>query len=161
MKHRLGPGERKLAYCPSSRSVGGGLLPLPSAVPAEGYSPACGKHKGGVPPSVVTEAGEERLIPQWMFDPNAFQPSPVELPLIGLEALRHLLRVFSSSPLRPLRSGQEGKYDDAITAVSAASEPQRAASRQGTQRSEEPLASLLIAVARAKKPQPRGRDGHE
>ncbi len=88
---------------------------------------------------VVTEAGEERLIPQWMFDPNAFQPSPVELPLIGLEALRHLLRVFSSSPLRPLRSGQEGKYDDAITAVSAASEPQRAASRQGTQRSEEPF----------------------
>jgi hypothetical protein len=88
---------------------------------------------------LITEAGEERLIPRWMFDPDAFHPSPVELPLIGLEALRHLLRVFSSSPLHPSRSGQEGKHDDAITAVSAASKPQRAAAQQRAQRSEDPF----------------------
>src|SRR5262249_52344243 len=31
-----------------------------------------------------------------MSDPNAFQPSSVEQPLIGLDALRHLLRVIFS-----------------------------------------------------------------
>jgi hypothetical protein len=86
-----------------------------------------------------TEAGEERLIPRWMFDPDAFQASPVQLPLIGLEALRHLLRIFSSSPLRPSGSWQEGKHDDAVTAVSATIEPQRTASRHGAQRSEKPF----------------------
>ena len=43
---------------------------------------------------MITEAGEERLIPRSMFDPDAFQHSPVELPLISIDALRHLLRVF-------------------------------------------------------------------
>jgi hypothetical protein len=87
----------------------------------------------------ITDAGEERLIPRWMFDPEAFQPTPADLPLISLDALRHLLRVFSSSAFRPSREGQEGRHDDPIAAVSAASSPQRAASQQGAQRSEKPF----------------------
>ena len=87
---------------------------------------------------VITEAGEERLIPRWMFDPNAFQLSPAELPLISLDALRHLLRVVSSSPLHASRRDQEGRRDDSIAPVSTASEPQRASSEQGAQRSERP-----------------------
>jgi hypothetical protein len=41
-----------------------------------------------------------------MFDPNAFQPSPVELPLIGLEALRSPSRLlFFASPSVMERAG--------------------------------------------------------
>ena len=87
---------------------------------------------------VITEAGEERLIPRWMFDPGAFQPTSVEHPLIGLDALRHLLRVVFSSPLHQSRRDQKGRRDDPIAPVSATSEPQRAASQQGVQRSERP-----------------------
>ena len=87
---------------------------------------------------VITETGEERLIPRWMSDPNAFQPSSVEQPLIGLDALRHLLRVVFSSPLHLSRRDQKGRRDDPIAPVSAASEPQRATSQQGVQRSERP-----------------------
>jgi hypothetical protein len=87
---------------------------------------------------VITEAGEERLIPRWMSDPNAFQPSSVEQPLIGLDALRDLLRVVFSSPLHQSRRDQEGRRDDPIAPVSAASEPQRATFQQGVQRSERP-----------------------
>jgi len=88
---------------------------------------------------LITDAGEERLIPRWMFDPDAFQPTPAGLPLISLDALRHLLRVFSSSAFRPSRKGQEGRHDDPIAAVSAASGPQWAASQQGARRSERPF----------------------
>ena len=88
---------------------------------------------------MITDAGEERLIPQWMFDSDAFQPAPVELPLISLDALRHLLRVFSSSAFGPLREGQEGRHDDPIAAVSAACKPKGAAPEQGARRSEKPF----------------------
>src|SRR5215469_3496538 len=97
---------------------------------------------------VITEAGEERLIPRWMFDPGAFQPTSVEQPLIGLDALRHLVRVVFSSPLHQSRRDQKGRRDDPIAPVSATSEPQRAASQQCSE-AKDLVAILLIAVMEA------------
>ena len=49
---------------------------------------------------MIAEGGEERLVPHWMFEPHAFDPSPVALPLVSLDALRDLLRIVFSSGLR-------------------------------------------------------------
>jgi len=43
-----------------------------------------------------------------MFDAHAFNPSPVDQPLIGLDALRHLLHVVFSSALYRSGRDQEG-----------------------------------------------------
>jgi hypothetical protein len=84
-----------------------------------------------------------------MSDPNAFQSSSVEQPLIGLDALRHLLRVVFSSPLHQSRRDQEERRDDPPPASPSAPLPSKA--------------SLLIAVivANSKKRQPRGIGSHE
>jgi hypothetical protein len=102
---------------------------------------------------VITEAGEERLIPRWMFDPSAFQPSSVEQPLIGLDALRHLLRVVFSSPLVMIQL-----HLFPPPASPSAPLPSKACSE-----AKDLVASLLIAVmvANRKKRQPRGIGSHE
>jgi hypothetical protein len=90
---------------------------------------------------VITEGGEERLVPQWMFEPHAFDPSPVALPLIGLDALRDLLRIVFSSGLRLSERDQaerdrEGRFHDPIASVSTASGSRQAAPRRGAKASK-------------------------
>jgi hypothetical protein len=85
---------------------------------------------------VITEGGEERLVPQWMFEPHAFDPSPVALPLIGLDALRDLLRIVFSSGLREFGRDQEGGLHDPIASVSTASGSRQAAPRRGAKASK-------------------------
>ena len=108
---------------------------------------------------VITEAGEERLIPRWMFDPDAFRHSPVDHPLISIDALRHLLRVFSSSPLS--RRGQEGRHNDPIAAVCAAGDAKRAAAKQGSRRSEKPFGEPSDCGDQGEEAAPQEGSGHE
>ena len=70
---------------------------------------------------VVTEIGQHRLIPQWMCEPEAFDPSPVEYPVIDPVALLDLHRLVSSaiSSLRTVSDGvdQEERSDDTVESV--------------------------------------------
>jgi len=88
---------------------------------------------------VVFEGGEERLIPQWMFVPQAFKAAPVDLPLINLDAVRHVLRIVLSSGLRLSERGQKGGFDEPIASISTTSSTEAVSSRQGSKGSSRPL----------------------
>ena len=64
---------------------------------------------------VITKDGQERLLPQWMFEPHSFDPSPVEHPVISFTALLdlHLLvsSTLSSLDIRIPEKGQEGRVE--------------------------------------------------
>jgi len=86
---------------------------------------------------VITECGEERLIPEWMFHTDAFDSNPVDLPLIHLDALRHLIRIVLSSGLCSVEQGQEGQCDAPTQPVSATSgSTQTTARRRAKRRSQ-------------------------
>jgi hypothetical protein len=112
---------------------------------------------------VITEAGEERLIPRWMSDPNAFQPSSVEQPLIGLDALRHLLRVVFSSPLHQSRRDRREDVMIQLHLFPPPASPSAPLPSKACSEAKDLVASLLIAVivANRKKRQPRGIGSHE
>ena len=84
---------------------------------------------------VITENGEERLVPEWMFCADAFDADPVEFPLIRLDALRQLIRIVLSSGLCHTERGREGRSNAATQSVSAASRPTKAPTRRRAKRS--------------------------
>ena len=94
---------------------------------------------------VVTENGEERLVPEWMFRADAFDANPVEVPLISLDALRELIRIVLSSGLCHTERSREGQSDAATFSVSAAGgsiqTPTRRRARQRPQSVERPAGS--------------------
>ena len=49
---------------------------------------------------VITKDGQERLLPQWMFESHSFDPSPVEHPVISFTALLDLHLLVSSTARR-------------------------------------------------------------
>jgi hypothetical protein len=87
---------------------------------------------------VVTEDGQERLLPQWMFEPHAFDPSPVEHPLISLSALLDLHRLVSSAlssrGIHMPAATQEESDDEPVAPVSIPRGKRKAAARVGTNR---------------------------
>jgi len=46
---------------------------------------------------IVTESGEGTLVPVWMLDPNTFDASPIERPLIDADALLDLHALVASA----------------------------------------------------------------
>ena len=87
---------------------------------------------------LVTEAGEERLIPQWMCDCQSFDPTPVDQPFIDPVALLDLQRLVASalSSLDAQRHASDREEDhDAAESVSPTGGRQQAATRRRRQRS--------------------------
>src|SRR5262249_37972219 len=72
---------------------------------------------------VVTERGQQRLVPQWMCEPLSFDPSPISTPVIDHAALMDLHRLVSSalSSLDAPEHGsdQEEQTHESIEPVSA------------------------------------------
>ena len=85
---------------------------------------------------VVTKDGQERLLPQWMFESHSFDPSPVEHPVISFTALLDLhllvLSTLSSLDVRIPEQGQEGSVDDPVALVSTPRGKPKAAPRGAT-----------------------------
>ena len=80
---------------------------------------------------MITEHGGERLVPEWMFHADAFDSNPIDLPLIHLDALRHLIRIVVSSGLCSVEQGQEGQCDAATQPVYATSRATQTTTRRG------------------------------
>src|SRR5262249_40749317 len=67
---------------------------------------------------LVTASGHERLVPQWMCEPQAFDPTSVTHPFIDLRCLLDLQRLVASAIASwesPAGQHQEDKHEPAAT----------------------------------------------